>query len=122
MVIRECFLTIGPSPVHLRCRILILRAQRERSRWKDDIAEEVKQDRLKRLLTLQQEIHTELLQEMLGTEVEVLVNKPHLGEESMKGRTRCWKNVAFSGSPALAGTLQRVKITGYSNQTLIGTL
>jgi putative transcriptional regulator len=38
MVIRECFLTIGPPPVHLRCRILMSRAQRERSRWKDDIA------------------------------------------------------------------------------------
>ena len=43
-------------------------------------------------------------------------------ELKLKGRTRCWKKVIFSGSDNLIGTLQRVKVTGYSHQTLLGEL
>lgn len=89
-------------------------------RWKDDIAEEVKQDRLHRLLQLQNEIASEERQEMLGTEVEVLVEKRNRDEKHLKGRTRCWKNVLFKGDDSLIGTLQKIHVTSYSHQTLIG--
>jgi tRNA-2-methylthio-N6-dimethylallyladenosine synthase len=89
-------------------------------RWQDDIPEEVKQERLQRLLTLQAEIAAGQRQAMLGTKVEVLVERKDKGELHLKGRTRCWKNVLFSGSDALIGTLQQVKIHGYTNQTLLG--
>jgi tRNA-2-methylthio-N6-dimethylallyladenosine synthase len=91
-------------------------------RWKDDILEEVKQDRLQRLLTLHQEICAEERQLMLGTEVEVLVERRNRDEKQLKGRTRCWKNVLFSGDDHLIGTLQRVKIHSYSHQTLLAEL
>ncbi len=91
-------------------------------RWSDDIPEEVKDDRLQRLLSLHNEICAEERQSMLGSEVEVLFEKRNKDEKQLKGRTRCWKNVVIEGDNALIGTLQRVKVNGYSNQTLIGEL
>jgi tRNA-2-methylthio-N6-dimethylallyladenosine synthase len=91
-------------------------------RWRDDISEEVKQERLQRLLNLHNEICREERQEMLGAEVEVLVERRNKDEEHLKGRTRCWKNVVFKGEDHLIGTLQQVKIHSFSHQTLIGDL
>ncbi|MGE5196403.1 MAG: tRNA (N6-isopentenyl adenosine(37)-C2)-methylthiotransferase MiaB [Anaerolineae bacterium] len=91
-------------------------------RWKDDIPEEVKQERLQRLLQLHQGICTEQRQEMLGQEVEILVERRNKDEDLYKGRTRCWKNVVFPGNDQLIGTLQQVKIHGYSHQTLLGEI
>ncbi len=89
-------------------------------RWKDDISEEVKQERLQRLLSLYQEICTEDRQEMIGQTVEVLVEGLTKDTKQLKGRTRCWKNVLFSGDSSLVGTLQKVQIHSYNHQTLIG--
>jgi tRNA-2-methylthio-N6-dimethylallyladenosine synthase len=89
-------------------------------RWKDDISEEVKQDRLHRLLNLHTEICNEERNALLGTEIEVLVEKRNRDEKHLKGRTRCWKNAIFSGDDALIGSLQKLKVTGFSHQTLIG--
>jgi tRNA-2-methylthio-N6-dimethylallyladenosine synthase len=91
-------------------------------RWKDDISEEVKQDRLQRLLSLHNEICAEERRAMLGSEVEVLVERRNRDEKHLKGRTRCWKNVIFTGDDTLIGTLQNVKVSGFSHQTLIGDL
>jgi len=90
-------------------------------RWKDDIPEEVKQERLHRLLSLHAEIGNEERQGMLGSEVEVLVEK-QLDNCKLKGRTRCWKNVVFEGTEHLVGTLQKVKVLGYGNQTIVAEL
>ncbi len=89
-------------------------------RWRDDIPEEVKQDRLQRLLSLHSEICSSERQNMLGTEVEVLVERYSAEDGQLKGRTRCWKNVAFSGDESLVGSLQNVKIHSFSHQTLLG--
>lgn len=90
-------------------------------RWKDDIPEEVKQDRLQRLLKLQEDIYIKHRHSMLNTEVEVLVEKRNFKDSSlMKGRTRCWKNVLFPGGDELIGTMQPIKIHSYSHQTLLG--
>lgn len=91
-------------------------------RWKDDIAEEVKQERLQRLLSLHNQICTEDRRELLGTQVEVLVEKRQNDEKSLKGRTRCWKNVIFTGNDSLIGSLQTIQVTGFSHQTLLGDL
>jgi tRNA-2-methylthio-N6-dimethylallyladenosine synthase len=89
-------------------------------RWKDDIPEEVKNERLQRLQTLYDEVGTEEKKKMLGSTVEVLVEGHEEGR--LKGRTRCWKRVVLTGSEALVGTLAQVQITGYSHQTLLGKL
>lgn len=92
-------------------------------RWQDDIPEEVKQDRLKRLINLQEEIYIKHRQAMLDSEVEVLVEKRNFKDDALlKGRTRCWKNVLFRGEESLIGTMQKVKVHSYSHQTLIGEL
>ena len=90
-------------------------------RWKDDISEEVKDSRVHRLLELQEGINNKKRRELLGTEVEVLVESVSMKDDLMlKGRTRCWKNVLFPGDPSLIGTLQQVKVHSYSHQTLLG--
>jgi tRNA-2-methylthio-N6-dimethylallyladenosine synthase len=91
-------------------------------RWKDDIPEEVKQERLQRLLNLQTDIGNEERIAMLGQTYEVLVEKLNRGGENLKGRTRCWKNVAFPGDESLIGTLQQVKVHSFSHQTLLGDI
>lgn len=92
-------------------------------RWKDDIPEEVKQDRLHRLLRLYEKIAMKQRQELIGSTVELLVDSVSNREDGLlKGRTRCWKNVLFSGSPDLLGTLQQVKVHSFSSQTLFGEL
>lgn len=91
-------------------------------RWKDDIPEKVKQERLQQLLEIQKQISIEQYAEMIGTSVEVLVENHTIEENKLKGRTRCWKKVAFTGQPNLVGTLQRVMIHGYKHQTLLGRI
>ena len=89
-------------------------------RWKDDISEEVKNERLQCLLSLHNEICTQERSTLLGTNVEVLVERRNRDETHLKGRTRCWKNVIFTGDDAMIGTLQTIKVTGFNHQTLIG--
>lgn len=90
-------------------------------RWKDDIPEEVKQDRLQRVIDLQETISAKHRQAFLGQEVEVLVESQNFKDDNfLKGRTRCWKNVLFRGDVRLIGTMQRIKIHSFSNQTLLG--
>lgn len=92
-------------------------------RWADDIPEEVKQDRLQRLMELQDGIQVKQLQATLGQTVEVLVEGCNTKDETLlKGRTRCWKKVIFEGTDTLIGSLQKVKIHSYNHQTLIGTI
>lgn len=90
-------------------------------RWEDNIPEEVKQDRLQRLIQLQDSITAKQRQAMLNTEVEVLVERCNFKDSALlKGRTRCWKTVLFPGDESLIGTMQRVNIHSYSHQTLMG--
>ncbi len=91
-------------------------------RWKDDVPEEVKFDRLQRLMDLQNEIAVEERQQMLGNTYEVLVECFNKGGTQLKGRTRCWKKVIFEGDESLIGTLQQVHVHSYSHQTLVGDL
>lgn len=90
-------------------------------RWKDDIPQEVKDTRLRRLLELQDGICSRQRHAMLGGDVEVLVETEN-DKGLLKGRTRCWKNVLFKGDPSLIGSLQTVRLHSFNNQTLIGDL
>ncbi len=92
-------------------------------RWKDDIPEQVKEQRLQTLIALQNDIYIKQRQQLLGSELEVLV-EARSGKDSqfLKAQTRCWKKVVFEGSDELIGTLQKVRVHSYSHQTLIGEL
>jgi len=88
-------------------------------RWRDDIPQEVKDARLKRLMDLYQEICIKDRQALLGQDVEVLVDR-RSKDGKLRGRTRCWKKVIFPGEDHLIGTLQTVSVHSYNHQTLIG--
>lgn len=90
-------------------------------RWKDDVPEEIKQERLHRLLELHEGIAAEERRDLMGTTTEVLVEKRGR-DGKLKGRTRCWKNVVFDGPDAVIGTLQQIKVHSYNHQTLMGDL
>lgn len=91
-------------------------------RWKDDVPEEVKLDRLQRLSALQDEITIEERTRMLGNTYQVLVERFNKDGKMLKGRTRCWKKVIFEGDESLIGTLQQVKVHSFSHETFIGEL
>ena len=92
-------------------------------RWKDDIPEEVKEDRLHRLLTLQEQINHKQREEMLSHELEVLVEGSNSKDNLfMKGKTRCFRKVIFPGDESMIGTLQRVRVHSFSHQTLVGEI
>ena len=90
-------------------------------RFKDDIPEEVKQDRLQRLMDLHTRQATLQRVAMLGSTVEVLFTKRNKNDQ-LKGKTSCWKKVISDGPDSLIGTLQKVKIHSFNHQTLIGTV
>jgi tRNA-2-methylthio-N6-dimethylallyladenosine synthase len=90
-------------------------------RWKDDISEEIKEDRLQRLMTLHNEILTEDRQELLGQKMEVLFEKRNKNGH-LKGRTRCWKKVIAEGPDEWIGTLQQVEAHSFNHQTIIGNV
>ncbi len=93
------------------------------ARWQDDVSEEIKGERLHKLLALQDTIYEKYNKTMCNTTVEVLVERINNRDDSqIKGRTRHWKNVLFSGDKSLIGTLQQVKIKSYKHQTLLGEL
>jgi len=91
------------------------------TRWKDDVPEEVKQERLQRLMELHNQIAAEERTQMMGETVEVLVERLNR-DGRLKGRTRCWKKVIFDGPESLVGTVQDVTLHTHNHQTLIGEI
>lgn len=89
-------------------------------RWRDDIPEEVKQERLQRLLKLHDEITAKQLHSCIGTSVEVLVESRTKSGDMLKGRTRQWQKVIFPGDDSLIGSLHTVTIKEARHQTLLG--
>lgn len=91
-------------------------------RWADDVPEEVKQQRLQRLIELQDQICSEKQQLMINQTYEVLVERFNKDGRMLKGRTRCWQKVIFEGTPEMIGTLQQVRIHSFGHQTLAGSI
>jgi tRNA-2-methylthio-N6-dimethylallyladenosine synthase len=91
-------------------------------RWADDISEEIKDDRHQRILSLHQEISIEIMTEMIGTEVEVLIERKNKDGQHLKGIIRSAHNVIVEGDESLIGSIQRVTLHSYAHQTFIGSL
>lgn len=93
------------------------------TRWVDDIPEEVKADRLQQLLDVQEKVYVEERQNLIGTTVEVLLEKQNYRDTKyLKGHTRCWKNVIVEAPKELIGTFQNVDVHSTTFHTLIGQL
>lgn len=90
-------------------------------RWADDVPEEVKQERLHRLLNLYEKKAAEERMGLIGTQMEVLVEGVNKNGQ-LKGTTRCWKNVVLDGDESLIGSLQKIDIHGFNHSTLTGQI
>ena len=91
-------------------------------RLPDDVPEEEKRDRLIELQTRQRDIQLDLNRARLGAEVEVLIEGESRRGGQLSGRGPDNRVVNFLGPPVLIGTLQRVRVTGYGPNSLLGVL
>lgn len=90
---------------------------------KDDVPEEVKIERLNRMIELQNRLSAESNRRDIGKEFEVLVEgRSKRSANDFCGRTPQNKMVVFPKGDALPGTFRRVRITDASSATLIGEL
>lgn len=90
-------------------------------RWKDSIPEEVKQERLHRLMDIQKRITHEQQTALIGETLDVLIDRVNR-DGTIRGRSRTWRKVALPGDASYVGTTQKVKVTGFTSQTLVGEL
>ncbi len=85
------------------------------------LTEEVKEDRLARLLQEINSIGARKYERFVGKQVRVLVEGPSRRNAArLSGRTACNKIVVFEGSPRHLGQLMDVKITRTGSFTLYG--
>lgn len=89
----------------------------------DNVAEEVKIDRLNRMIALQNELSLASHRREIGREVEVLVEGvAKRSKEQMVGRTPQNKTVVFPRGDAKVGQTVKVRVTDATSATLIGEL
>jgi tRNA-2-methylthio-N6-dimethylallyladenosine synthase len=89
----------------------------------DDVPREVKEDRLARLIDLQQELHTVDIQKLVGTRQEVLVDSASVREQqTMSGRTGGYRPVSIKSSDLEIGDIVEMDITSASGHWLYGDL
>lgn len=87
----------------------------------DQVPEEIRLQRLQRLIEMQRKITLEKYQKQIGKIVEVLVeNISKKSDEEVSGKTDDFKICVFPGSKDLIGKFVRVKITDATAGTLIG--
>jgi tRNA-2-methylthio-N6-dimethylallyladenosine synthase len=96
------------------------RSGTEAAALSDQVPDELKHDRLERLVDVVQRIAAERNKERIGTVEEVLVEGPSRTDgELLRGRTRRNTTVNFSGS-AQPGDIVDVRISGSTSTTLRG--
>jgi tRNA-2-methylthio-N6-dimethylallyladenosine synthase len=92
----------------------------EAARMPDHVPDEIKHDRIERLVEVVQDVATERNRRRVGLVEEVLVEGPSRTDPTLlRGRTRRNTTVNFSGS-ASAGDLIPVRIRGATSATLSG--
>ncbi|MBD3289436.1 tRNA (N6-isopentenyl adenosine(37)-C2)-methylthiotransferase MiaB, partial [candidate division KSB1 bacterium] len=95
------------------------------ARLEETVSEEEKQDRLTRLIRMQQEITLNNNRQLIGSIQQILIEGPDKKEQPnhFMGRTGTNKIVVFrSEENTLAGSMSDVKITNAEGQTLFGEL
>jgi tRNA-2-methylthio-N6-dimethylallyladenosine synthase len=89
----------------------------------DDITREMKEERLQRLLVLQDSIQSDLLDSMVGKTMQVLIDSAHPRERGvMNGRTSGSLPVAIDNPSLNIGDLLELEIVGRKRHSLIGGL
>ena len=89
--------------------------------YPEHLAENVKSERLKRLLETQEKIVREKNEALTGSLQEVLIEGKHYRKENTAtGRTRGYHSVSIKDCKTKAGELLAVRITGANPNSLIG--
>lgn len=87
----------------------------------DDVPREVKEERLQRLIDLQDRIDAELKDVYIGTEQDVLIDSAHPRTRGyMNGRTDGYRPVTVQDDALEIGDTVNVRITGFRNHWLEG--
>ena len=86
-------------------------------RIKDHVAEELKAERLERLIAVVRRVARAKSMALVGSEQEVLVEGPARRGDLLQGRTRTNKVALLEGPAAWIGTYRRVRLTGTSGTT-----
>ena len=93
------------------------------ARRDDQVEEEVKKERLKRLMDLQNKISYDKNQKLIGTTQEILVTGPSNNDpEIYEGRTSTNKICFIEKNEELIGEIVKVKIEAAKSWTLEGTV
>jgi tRNA-2-methylthio-N6-dimethylallyladenosine synthase len=91
--------------------------------YNDDIPEEIKKDRLKRVQSLQRGVSLRKNRDRVGRLEEILVDgDSKLKNGQIMGRTRTNRIVNLVGPATLIGSLVSVRITGATANSLLGEL
>jgi tRNA-2-methylthio-N6-dimethylallyladenosine synthase len=89
----------------------------------DSVPDDVASDRLSRLIATVRSATRERNLGLLGTEHEVLVERPaRRGDDAVQARTRDFKTVVLRGQDAVVGRYYRVRLTGTTGSTFTGEL
>jgi len=88
--------------------------------FKDDVAQEVKQERLKQVQSLQDQISYEKNRSWVGKRLDVLVEGPSKQGDTYCGRSSQNHQVHFKGSQTLIGRVLAVKIHHAGPNSLLG--
>jgi tRNA-2-methylthio-N6-dimethylallyladenosine synthase len=93
------------------------------SKLYDSVPEEIKLERLNRMINLQNDITLQKYRAKVGNIEEVFVEKiSKKSPDELSGKTRDFKIVVFPGKPDLIGTFQTIEIVSATGWTLRGEL
>ncbi|MDQ6983738.1 MAG: TRAM domain-containing protein, partial [Ghiorsea sp.] len=88
----------------------------------DDVPEDVKDERLQRLLILLRGQSRERMEKQVGKTLDVLIEGKSKNEGDLRGRTPDFRIVHFKANPRLIGQTMPIKITEAYNMSLRGEL
>ncbi len=87
----------------------------------DDVPRGVKEDRLARVIALQERINVEEQEKLVGSVQEVLIDAAHPRKKGfMNGRTDGCRSISVKGEHLEIGDLVQVRVSGYTGHWLEG--
>jgi len=97
-------------------------------KMKDQVPQEVIDDRYDRLMQLQSELHFEKNASLVGTDIEFIVDE--VDETGLKAKGRTWRDIVDidsfinieSSYPLQPGMIATARVKGYDDYDLIGVL
>ncbi|MCK4956861.1 MAG: tRNA (N6-isopentenyl adenosine(37)-C2)-methylthiotransferase MiaB, partial [Candidatus Cloacimonetes bacterium] len=99
------------------------RAGTKAAEFTNQVPEEVRLERLKKLITLQEKITLKKYQDQIGKIKEIYVERiSKKSPDELAGKSRDFKIAVFKGKPELIGTFVKVKIIDAVGWTLRGEL